>query len=169
MDNYTEQIIQFKSAKRNDIVSALGVTFIFWGIVFLCFINGGLGLTFIIIGGVIKSFGNKPIYLEYEYLFVNGDCDISRIKNQARRKEVFSFRDGDVKRIIPYNTDKGKNEVDRRESKDIYDFTSGKKDNSDSWYVFIVDYNKDAVAVIMELDETNIDHCTVKYKKRFEK
>lgn len=168
MDSYTEQIVRFKYAKRNDVVAALGFTFIFWGVFFLCFINGGWGLTIILIGFIIKSYSKKPQVMEYEYLFVNGDCDISRIRNQSSRKEVYSFRDGDVKRILPYASEKGKNEIDIRDKNEVKNFTSKKTDNSDNWYVFLVDNKKGAEVVIMELDENNVEHCKEKYKKRFE-
>lgn len=168
MDSYTEQIVEAKTPQKSSFYSALGTAFIVLGVFLMMFIHMLLGLLALILGGVFCFLGNRIKNIEYEYLFVNGDCDIAMIKNKASRKNVFSFAEGDVQRIMPYTSPRCKNELETNRRLEKKDYTSGNSKKQENWYVYIVNNKKNNVAVILELNEKNINNTKSVFKSKFE-
>ncbi len=138
MDNYTEQIVEKKPAERefSMLVGAIFVTIA--GVLITCFMNLGLGVLISAAGGACIYFAVRAQKSEYEYLFLNEDCDIARITNKSSRKEIYSFKGGTVKRVLQYESDAFQNEMEVNKKLDIKDFTSGIKENSSNWYAFVI-------------------------------
>ncbi len=169
MDNYTEQILYSKPPKSNKVKLGIIMFLMFIGSFTFIAINIFWGMVILIITAMLFVKTLKNQLCEYEYLFVNGDCDIARITNRTKRKEMYSFAAANVVRVLPYNLPKAKNELEVNTKLSIKDFTSGKKDRSDRWYIFFVKQFKVEDAIIMELDDNNIEHINSYYKKKLEK
>lgn len=172
MDNYTEQIISARPSFKQHIFVAFAIAFTCIGIfiaVFSNFSNGfSIGAVMVIVGGIAIYFLKYNMVFEYEYIFTNADFDIAKIVAKSTRKEMFSVSDGDIRRVLPYNSNKFQNELDINSNLTVYDFTSGDEDNSYRWFAFIINRNKKDYALILEMTEKNIDYLKSVYKKKME-
>lgn len=166
MDNYTEQILDKKPSVKQRMALVGAIAVIAAGCVTLISISGSIGLSVIILGIVLVYFAKSAQSMEYEYLLINGDCEISKIINKSSRKKAYSFSAGDVQRILPYNSEKFQNELEVNSGLSIKDFTSGVKEGRDNWYAFIT--NTKSAAVILELNEKSLEHVRTYYKNKFE-
>lgn len=59
--------------------------------------------------------------MEYEYLFVNGDLDIDKIMNKAKRKRMFSANVNDLEILAPADSI----EVRQYQKAKTYNYSSG--------------------------------------------
>ena len=166
MDKYTEQIIVKKPDGMDRLKIALCILVIIVGVLSILFYDFGIGVAIVAVGGFLCYWANTYLKSEYEYLFINGDCDVARIINQSSRKDVYSFKESDVTRVLPYNSDKFQNEIEINDKLSLKNLTSGNKDNTDSWYAFLTNSGKETVAVILELNEKNIEHVNDCYKNK---
>lgn len=167
MDSYTEQIVESRNDGGGAKIKNVGIAVIVVAIL-LAMISLTLGLLFLCIGMVLVIFGSSTQGIEYEYLFVNGDLEVSVIKNKASRKVVFEMQEGDVQKVWLYDLPKAKNELEVNNKLTIKDYTSGRKDNSDRWYIFFTNGKNVTNAVILELDDKNIEHVSNAFKKKLE-
>lgn len=168
MDNYTEQILESKTPTKYALFFSGGLACMITGIFVFMAVNVIIGFVLFIAGIVFFNIGKGAQNIEYEYLFVNGDFEVAMIKNKARRKKVCDVNDSDIIKILPYESDKGKNELDINSRLTQKDFTSGCKDKSESWFIFFVNRKNATDAVILELNEKSLEHCKNAYKKKLE-
>ena len=168
LDRYTEQIIQKKPDIKQKTLLAVMVAIICVGVYLMMFISFSKGIAVIAVGAFLTYLVKQTFNAEYEYLFVNGDCDISRIINKSSRKDIYSFKESDVTRVMSYNSDKCQNEFEVNANLTIKDFSSGIKDNSDNWYVFLANINSGTAAIILELNEKSLEHIAECYKKKLD-
>jgi hypothetical protein len=168
MDNYTEQILQAKPTFKSMLAFAASVCLTVFGVILIMFTSGGIGIMVIVVGAVLIVFTRGRQSIEYEYLIVNGDCDIACIYNKSSRKTKFSFTEGDVLRILPYDSDKCQNELQVNHELTVKNFTSGDKENSGSWYAFFVTGKGGTTAVILELNQRSLEQIRQNYKSKFE-
>ncbi len=166
MDNYTEQIVEKKPAEREYAMLVGAILLTAAGVLITCFFNLELGVLISAAGGASIYFATKAQKSEYEYLFLNEDCDIARITNKSSRKEIYSFKGGSVKRVIQYKSEAFQNEMQINKKLDVRDFTSGIEDNSSDWYAFLINDSKEETAVVLELNEKNQAHIKAYFKNK---
>lgn len=108
MDNYYEQLVRSKETPKY-IVARLGM------IIFAVAAGFNLMVTkwlFALIFGIIaliSFFIKKMSFVEYEYIFTNGDIDVDIIYDQNKRKRVFNFAVKDIELLALANSDEVKN------------------------------------------------------------
>lgn len=168
LDRYTEQIILKKPDIKQKALLAVMIAVICAGMYLMMFISFSKGIAVIAVGAFFTYLVKQSFNAEYEYLFVNGDCDISRIINKSSRKDIYSFKESDVTRVMPYNSDKCQNEFEVNANLTVKDFSSGIKDNSDNWYVFLANIKSGTAAIILELNEKSLEHIAECYKKKMD-
>ncbi len=166
MDNYIEQIVKKNpdAKQRLMFVGAVFVTAL--GIASMLFYDMSVGVMVVAAGCFLIYFAKNAQNMEYEYVFVNADCDIARISNKQNRKEVFSMKGGDVQKVLQYNSQQFQNELEANGSLTIKDFTSGDKAKQDDWYMFITNANGKTVAVGLELDDKTKTYVETYYKNK---
>ena len=87
-DFYTEQLIK-KQADSKDTLKKVGLIALTVVSVLLVFVIP-VGIILPVVMIVIDVLMFRNLNVEYEYVFVNGDLDIDKIMNKARRKRMFS-------------------------------------------------------------------------------
>ena len=95
-DFYTEQLIK-KQADSKDTLKKVGLIALTVVSVLLVFVIP-VGIILPVVMIVIDVLMFRNLNVEYEYVFVNGDLDIDKIMNKARRKRMFSV---DVREKLP--------------------------------------------------------------------
>ncbi len=168
MDRYTEQILKKKPDGKQKLMLIGSIVIIAIGVYAMMFIHFSIGVAVTAIGGFLTYLAKLALDAEYEYLFINGDCDIARITNKSARKDIYSFKASDVQRILTYNSNKCQNEFQVNGELSIKSFTSGIKDNDNNWYVFFANAKSGTVAIILELNDKSIEHITDCYKNKIE-
>ncbi len=166
MDNYIEQIIKKNPDVKQRLLFVTAVLLTVFGVATMLILNMGLGAIVTAAGGFYLYFAKNQQSQEYEYVFVNTDCDIARIINKQNRKEVFSLKGGDVQKVIAYNSKEFDNEQQAHPNIIIKDFTSGDKSKQDDWYVFITNNMGKTTAVGLELNEKTKVYVETYYKNK---
>ena len=105
--------------------------------------------------------------LEYEYIFVNGDCEISKIVKRSSRKKVYEFEAGKIQKVLPYTSILFDNERQAHPDMIIRDYTSCFPDRKEKWYAFINNSKNRTEAVIVELNDKCIEHVKLFYKNKY--
>lgn len=168
MDTFTEQIIKAKPSAKQRMLLVGAIFVIIFSLFLVMFINGSIGLSVLVLGIVLYVCAGNAQRYEYEYEITNGDCDISRITNQTSRKNVYSFVEGDVKRIMPVDSDKFRNEKQVSANMVTRNFTSRNAAYKEDWYAFFVNHNGEDEIVLLELKEKALEQLKGKYKLLFE-
>lgn len=169
MDNYSEQIMVRKPTARERLMLVGSIVVIVIGLCIWLLLNrGSLGLSLAIIGGVCLALAKNSQFIEYEYIFTNDDCEVTRITNKSSRKTIYGFHGGEIQRVIPYNSKKYDNLLQSDPTLVIKDYTSGLKGQEDRWYVFVNNGSNRTMAVVMELDEKNQEYVKTVYKKKLD-
>ena len=166
MDNYIEQIVKKKPDAKQRLMLVGAVLVIMLGVASILFYDMSVGIMIAAAGGFLIYFAKNQQDQEYEYVFVNADCDIARISNKQNRKEVYSFKGGDVQKVLQYTSQQFDNELQANGNLIIKDFTSGDKSMQDNWYMFITNANGKTVAVGLELNEKTITYVETYYKNK---
>lgn len=169
MDNYTEQILDKKASGKQLFALASSIAVTLAGIAMMLFVSFSMGFTVVILGAVLIYFAKRAQSVEYEYLFINGDCEISKITSKSSRKKILTFDTGDVQRILSYESDKFQNELQVNSGLEIMNLTSGLKFRQELWYSFIVNSKGKSLAVILELNEKSLGHVNNYYKMKMDK
>lgn len=166
MDNYIEQIIKKNpdAKQRLYFVGAVFVTML--GVAAMLFYDMSVGIMVVAAGAFLIYFAKNAQSMEYEYVFVNADCDIARISNKQNRKEMFSIKGGDVQKVLLYNSQQFQNELEANGNLIIKDFTSGDKTKQDDWYMFMTNDNGKTVAVGLELNDKTKTYVETYYKNK---
>ncbi len=169
MDHYVEQILKVKPGIKQRLMLAGAIAVVAAGAFLMIFVSGSLGLTLIIVGAVLIGFAVNAQKYEYEYAFTNGDCDIAKIVNRSNRRDVYAFSEGDVLRVLRYDSSQFQNELQVNTKLVLKDFTSGGKEHQDCWYVFMLSEKNMTVATVLELNAKCVKHIQAEYKTKFEK
>lgn len=94
MDNFYEQLVTTYKTGTYKLVNGL---FYFFGIVALLALSANILLFGVCIAIAVGAFFLKrTMYVEYEYVFTNGEFDIDKIIEMKKRSRVFSF---DIKNV----------------------------------------------------------------------
>lgn len=169
MDNYVEQILKRKPQASQYGAVAGSFVLIAAGFVVMMFVRLNLGLLVFAVGCFLVFLTSKRLNSEYEYVFTNGDFDVSIIYNMTSRKEYYSFEKDKVLRVIPYNSPKFQNELEVSDVR-IKNLTSGNRENDSLWYSFMLSDSKtgNTTAVIIELNDRSLEHVNAFYKNKIE-
>ena len=152
-DFYTEQLIK-KQADSKDTLKKVGLIALTVVSVLLVFVI--LPVVMIVID--VLMFRNLNV--EYEYVFVNGDLDIDKIMNKARRKRMFSVDADQMELLAPV----GAVELMQYKKIKTYDYTSGKKDAK--IYALIASNKGEVCKVLFEPNETIVEGFFVKAPRK---
>ena len=169
MDNYTEQIVTAKPGFNQYLMLFASVTLAAIGVFFVLFINFSTGILILVVGGFAVYFAKTNLSFEYEYIFTNADFEVAKIIAKSKRKNVCEVSDGDIKRILPYYSEKFQNELDVNADLEVKDFSSGEEVGKSDCYVFIKNEKGKDVAVILEFNDKNKEYIKTVYKNKIEK
>ncbi|MCM1170623.1 MAG: DUF6106 family protein [Clostridium sp.] len=169
MDDYIEQVIRRKRTFMELLPFVLSFIIALVGVGVFATVGISYGALVIVIGGFLGSLTSKKLHSQFEYIFTNGDFDSAIIYNLVKRKEFFSFDADHVTRVLPYESDKLKNELDINKSLVVKNITTGREENKDSWYAFMINdkRGKQTVAIV-ELTDKALEHVKVYYKNKIE-
>ena len=98
-DYYTEQLVKKQAGMKDIVIKAalVAVTIVSVLIVFLF----PFGIILPVLAVILDVLMFRRLNVEYEYLFVNGDLDIDKIMNKAKRKRMFSANVNDLEILAP--------------------------------------------------------------------
>lgn len=168
MDRYIEYAVKknITMQDRTPVVVAvlvMVVGFTIWG-----FKPGALGPTIMILGivGVVMAINRQS--KEYEYIFVNEDCEIARIVNATSRKNVYSFNGSEIKSIHPYTSMRYDNCKQAHRNMEILNYTSANEEQKEHWYAFINEGRNRPQAIILELNEKCEAYIKDVYKEKYQ-
>lgn len=165
-DGYVEQIVKGKAGSDFRVPMIGGIVFVVLGaFLFLMTIFTGSGLLMLMIGIGMIIFGSSRKNIEYEYLLVNDDVEVSKIIAKNSRKQVCNFKNTDVKLI----TKPGSVYLDNEHQKNSYiksrDYTDGKEDSD--LYVFVLSKGDKIETVTLKLSEKTLDHVNYYFKGKY--
>lgn len=170
MDDYIEQVIKRKRTFADMLPFTLSYLIALAGIAVFAAVSVSFGVLIVAVGGFLGSLSSKKLHSQFEYIFTNGDFDSAIIYNMAKRKEFFSFEAGHVTRVLPYESEKLKNELDINKSLVVKNITTGREENKDNWYAFMINDKRGRQTVaIVELTDRALEHVKVYYKSKIEK
>ncbi|MCM1288882.1 MAG: DUF6106 family protein [Clostridium sp.] len=169
MDDYIEQVIRRKRTFTELLPFVLSFIIALVGIGVFAAVGVSYGALVIAIGCFLGSLTSKKLHSQFEYIFTNGDFDSAIIYNLVKRKEFFSFDADHVTRVLPYESDKLKNELDINKSLVVKNITTSREENKDRWYAFMINdkRGKQTVAIV-ELTDKALEHVKVYYKSKIE-
>lgn len=146
-DLYSEWLV-----KRKTPMHATAIKFLLYAVTLIAFVYAlimfsTLGFIVAVAIGVAAYIYSTSINLEFEYIFVNGELDIDKIMNQARRKRALTFDMNHLEIIAP----EGSHYLDGYAGKTCktYDFSSGEKDNGKRYVMYGTEKNE-MIRVILE-------------------
>lgn len=157
-DFYTEQLIK-KQTSSKDTLKKVGLIAVTVLSVFIAFmIPAGIILPVVLI--VIDVLVIRSLNVEYEYAFVNGDLDIDKIMNKARRKRVFSVDVEQMELLAPV----GAVELMPYKKVKTYDYTSGNKNAK--VYALVSSDKGEVRQILFEPNETIVEGFFVKAPRK---
>ena len=93
-DFYTEQLVKKQTDMKDILIKAILVSATI--VSFLIILMYPIGLILPILMIVLDVFMFRRLNVEYEYLFLNGEVDIDKIMNKAKRKKMFNDNVADM-------------------------------------------------------------------------
>lgn len=145
-DLYFEQLVAKKKTGKDTAIKAglivLTVLVAAAGLVIpLCFILA-------IALAVADYFIIPSLNVEYDYLYVNGEMDITKVTAQSRRKKVMTLNVQQLELMAPVNSHRM--DYYNNSKMPVYDFSSG--DQSHKIYAMIIPVEQKQSKVLVELD-----------------
>ncbi len=137
-DSYVECLV---SQKASPVKVFLRIIFPVLAVLFflLFFLAGPLSLIMALVCGVLSYFMMLESSIEYEYLYVDKEISIDKIKGKKRRKNVEKFETGKMEILAPVNSW----HLGEYRSRDLKqkDYSIGYEAQPDQRYVLIYDNN----------------------------
>ena len=99
LEGYAEYAVQKKLKAKDRMPVVASAALMVVGLAIWTFIAGWVGPSILIIGIALTIITATRQELEYEYIFVNGDCEISKIVKRSSRKKVYEFEAVYMQRI----------------------------------------------------------------------
>ena len=96
LEGYAEYAVQKKLKAKDRMPVVASAALMVVGLAIWTFIAGWVGPSILIIGIALTIITATRQELEYEYIFVNGDCEISKIVKRSSRKKVYEFEAGNI-------------------------------------------------------------------------
>lgn len=148
-DYYTEQMVKKQTDMKDIVIKAVLVAATIVSFLAIMMFPGIIILPVIMIALDVFIFGRLKV--EYEYLFVNGDLDIDKIMNKAKRKKVFSASVKDMEFFAPADAV----ELRQYQNARTYDFSSGS--SQAKRYAMVISGNGELKKVIIEPNDTIVE------------
>lgn len=151
-DLYFEQLVTRKKTGRDYVKAVL--------LIFLTVIAGvaglliPLGFIFAFIFGVTSYWVIANQKIDYDYLYVNGELDITKVFAQSRRKKVRSIDVRQLELLAPVKSHR-MDHYNSNTKMPVYDYSSG--DPSHKVYMMIISIESRMSKVLLELDEEMLD------------
>ena len=165
MDKYKERLVKGKPGGEVFGIMAIGGVLIAGGIAVMILLHP-LGFFLIPIGIVLIVQGMQHMNVEFEYLIVNGDIEISKIVNKNSRKILREITVEDIQRVAPLSNDRVKNDLEGNDRRKVYDYTDG---TGGPLYYVVFERSKDKeAAYILDLDEECVQLMAETLKRKFE-
>lgn len=148
-DFYTEQLIKKRTDMKDILIKGLLLVLTIAAVFVVFLFPFGIILPVGMV--VLDVFMFRRMNVEYEYLYVNGDLDIDKIMNKAKRKRMFSAHVNDMELLAPA----GDMELRQHRDARTYDYSSGNADAR--LYALVVIDKGQKKKVIFEPDDTIIE------------
>lgn len=103
MDNFYEQLITAKGAASYKIANIAFYVLLVLAAVFMA-MNIVISMFYIVLAAV-TFFLKKQLYVEYEYVFTNGEIDMDKILEMKKRTKAISFSIKDIELMAPEGSD----------------------------------------------------------------
>lgn len=158
MDNFYEQLITTYKTTAYKIVNASFYVFGFLALITLSSIP-----IFLVCAAIAAAafFGKKQLYVEYEYVFTNGEIDVDKIVEMKKRIRVASFNIKNIELLAPENSQSVKDFANKpAKTLDLYPKTTDK-----TMYVAMVTGGNERIQARFVPDEEFINLC-YKYNPR---
>ena len=148
-DYFTVQMVKKQADMKDMLIKAvlIAVTIVS----FLIVLMFPVGLILPVAMIVLDVFMFRRLNVEYEYLFLNGDLDIDKIMNKAKRKKVFSASVKDMEFFAPADAV----ELRQYQNARTYDFSSGS--SQAKRYAMVISGNGELKKVIIEPNDTIVE------------
>ena len=148
-DYYTEQMVKKQTDMKDMLIKAVLIAATIVSFLIILMYPVGLLLPILMIALDIFLFGRLKV--EYEYLFVNGELDIDKIMNKAKRKKQFSMNVADMELLAPADA------VELRQFQNVktYDFSS--RTGQSKVYAMIVSGQGEKKKILFEPNDTIIE------------
>lgn len=148
-DFYTEQLVKKRTTMKDIFIKALMValTIVSVLVVFLF----PFGIIFPVVMVAADVFVFKRMNVEYEYLFVNGDLDIDKIMDKAKRKRIFSTNVNDVEMLAPINA----SELTQHQGAKVFDYSTN-NEGARVYALIVIDHGQKK-KILFEPNETIVE------------
>lgn len=166
-DKYIEHIVK-KQASLLAVMAKYFAYFITAFGVYALFSSTLIGTIILMLGAGLIYVTGMAVDVEYEFLFVNDDCEISKIYKKSTRKKCASFEGSKVDRIACCTSDKFKNDLQIKRDWTVTKYVSGNADKEDMCYGFVYTENEKQKVAILELNDKVIDYINRVYKNKME-
>ena len=145
-DYYTEQLVKKQAGMKDIVIKAalVAVTIVSVLIVFLF----PFGIILPVLAVILDVLMFRRLNVEYEYLFVNGDLDIDKIMNKAKRKRMFSANVNDLEILAPADS------IEVQKAK-TYNYSSGS--GQAALYALVVSERGEQKKIIFEPNDTIVE------------
>ena len=104
MDNFYEQLLTTKEHFTYKVADVLMYLLVILGVASLIILGQFLLFIVFVLTAVGIFFAKKNLFIEYEYIFTNGEIDIDKIFEMKKRKRIISFNIKDVEIIAKDNS-----------------------------------------------------------------
>lgn len=148
-DYYTEQMVEKQQDRKDLLIKAVLVSATIVSVLIVMMYPAGLILPVIMVA--LDVFMFQRLKVEYEYLFLNGELDIDKIMNKARRKKLFSANVADMEMLAPADAV----ELRRYQNARTYNFSSGT--GQAKLYALIISGKDGIRKVIFEPNDTIVE------------
>ncbi|MFA9397505.1 MAG: hypothetical protein ACERKV_04465 [Clostridiaceae bacterium] len=160
MDNFHEQLIRVEKESNYKVVNVLFYFFTFFALFFLFSFNLIL-LAFSGIFALTCFFLKKKLFVEYEYVFTNGEIDIDSITEKKKRKKVLNISIKSIE-LLDLEGSNAINDFYNKPTKVLSALSSG---YNKKVYVAMVTGGEERVQLRFAPDEEFLDLC-YKYNPR---
>lgn len=148
-DYYTEQLVKKRADMKDVFIKALLVALTIVSVLIVFMFPFGIILPVGMI--VLDVFMFRRMNVEYEYLYVNGDLDIDKIMNKAKRKRVFSAHVSNLELLAPVK------DLELRQHADAKTFDFSSRNDGARLYALVVVDRGQKKKVIFEPNDTIIE------------
>ena len=166
MDKYKERLVKGRPGGEVFAIMAVGAVLIAAGAAVMLLVHAA-GFLLIPIGIVLIYQGIQHMSVEYEYLIVNGDIEISRIINKNSRKILREITVEDIQRVAPLSNERVKNDLEVNNRRKVVDYTDGS--HGELCFVVFERVKEQETAYILDLDEDCVELLAETLKRKFER
>lgn len=155
-EGYCEDLVRkLKTTKENLLFSLLLLMVIVSLFLFL-FITPWGGAILLVVSVPLTWLAARDRVVEYEYLIIGSEVEVSKIKGKSKRKKLCTFDLNNVVSVMPSNSKRLEGEKQKYSHIGKRDFSSG-IDNGNR-YSFILEKEGDVKEFIMEPSKKSMEH-----------